>query len=141
VARNKTDNNGFTLIEIMVAMAIVALGITVVLEVFAGSLRLAGKSQDYSRAAFYGRQLLEEVSLQPEISEGSEQGIFEGNFTWRYDIKPHEVMLEESDVQREDFSLQTYDITVTVFWKSGKKQKQLTMETRKAVVRLAEDES
>ena len=61
-------------------MAIVAIGITVVIEVFAGGLRLAGKSQEYSRAAFYGRQLLEEVCLQQEITEGSEQGVLKGIF-------------------------------------------------------------
>ena len=122
----------------MVAMAIVAIGITVVIEVFAGGLRLAGKSQDYSRAAFYGRQLLEEVCLQQEIAEGSEQGVFEGGFTWRYDIRPHEELLEEGDDKR-DFALKTYDISVTVFWAGGNKEKKLTMETRKAVVVLKEE--
>ena len=133
MARKKTLNSGFTLIEIMVAMAIVAIGITVVIEVFAGGLRLAGKSQEYSRAAFYGRQLLEEVCLKQEIAEGSEQGVFEGDFTWQYDIRPHEVLLEEGDEKR-NFSLKTYTIAVTVFWAGGSKQKKLTLETRKAVV-------
>ena len=122
----------------MVAMAIVGIGIAVVMEVFSGGLRLAGKSQDYSRAAFYGRQLLEEVCLQQEIAEGSEQGVFEGNYTWRYDIRPHEELLEEGDEAR-DFSLKTYDISVTVFWAGGNKDKKLTMETRKAVVVLKEE--
>ena len=65
---------GFTLIEIMVTMAILGIALTVIIELFSGGLRLAKKSEDYSRAVFYGRQLLEEICLQEEIFEKEEEG-------------------------------------------------------------------
>ncbi len=123
--------------EVLVAMAIVAVAITVVIEVFSSSLRLAGKSQDYSRAAFYGRQLLEEVCLKKDIAEGAEEGVFEGDFSWRYEITPHEVLLDQGEA-KTDFVLKTYNISVTVFWPDGESQKTLTLVTRKMVIETEE---
>ena len=125
---------GFTLIEVMVAMAIVALAVTVIIELFSSGLRLAGMSQEYSRAVFYGRQLLEEICLKKDIAEGSDQGVFEGDFTWRYEIKPHEVLIEEDETDT-GFALTIYRITVTVLWLNGAKQKELSFETLKTVVK------
>ncbi len=126
--------------EIMVAMAILAIAITVLIEVFSGALRLAGKSQEYSRAVFYGRQLIEELSLRENIAEQSEEGVFEGDYTWRYEIALNDILIGEDDENvNADFTLMVYTISVTVLWPSGAAQKKLTFETLKTVVEPKED--
>lgn len=125
--------------EVMVAMAVVAIAITVLIELFAGSLRLAGKSQEYSRAVFYGRQLLEEICLREDIAERSEEGVFEGDFTWRYEITPDTVLVEEEDLQ-SNFAVIVYNIRVTVLWPSGATKKSLTFETLKTVIETEESD-
>ena len=137
-----SSSKGFTLIEIMVTLAILGIALTVIIELFSGGLRLARKSEDYSRAVFYGRQLLEEICLQKEISEREEVGEFEGGYTWKYEIKPHSVLIEKEEEKKgkkeRNFSLKIFSVQVTVFWPSGDKEKSLNFETLKTVVETEE---
>ena len=132
----KPIEKGFTLIEIMVAMAVLAIALTVIFELFSGGLRLAGKSENYSRAIFYGRQLLEEICLQKDLSENEEEGEFAGGYTWRYEIKPLSVLIEQNG--DNNFSLKIFDVKVSVFWPSGENKKTINFETFKTVVEKEE---
>jgi prepilin-type N-terminal cleavage/methylation domain-containing protein len=63
-------NRGFTLIEIVVAMAILGIGLVVIIELFSGGLRLGRASEEYSKAAGYARMKLEEVMVSQLTGEG-----------------------------------------------------------------------
>ena len=73
---------GFTLLEVVVAMAILGAGIAALLALFAGSLRLAGGARDTSAAAVYASQRLEEALLAPNPEEGEETGPFGEKYRW-----------------------------------------------------------
>lgn len=125
-------DRGFTLIEIMVSMAILGIALTVVMELFSGGLRLGRKSEEYSRAVFYGRQLLEELCLKKEFPNPKEEGIFEEEYRWQYEIEP--VFLVDEN-KEEKFPLRVFKIKVFVFWFTGDKQKSLVFETIKSVAK------
>jgi len=127
---------GFTLIEVMVTLAILGIALTVIIELFSAGLRLARKSEDYSRAVFYGRQLLEELCLQDEISEKEEAGEFEGGYTWKYQMKPVSVLIDEDD--DKNFSVKIYTVKVVVSWPSGGIEKNIDFETLKTVIETEE---
>ncbi len=127
---------GFTLIEVMVTLAILGIALTVIIELFSAGLRLARKSEDYSRAVFYGRQLIEELCLQDEISEKEEAGEFEGGYTWKYQMKPVSVLIDEDDDR--DFSVKVYTVKVVVSWPSGGIEKNIDFETLKTVIETEE---
>jgi len=120
----------------MVTLAILGIALTAIIELFSGGLRLARKSEDYSRAVFYGRQLLEELCLQKEISEKEEAGEFEGGFTWKYQMKPVSVVIDEED--KRNFSVTIYNVKVIVSWKSGEIEKNIDFETLKTVIKTEE---
>ena len=123
--------------EIMVAMAILGIALTVIMELFSGGLRLGKKSQEYSRAIFYGRQLLEELCLKKEFSRSAEQGVFSGtDYRWRYEVTP--IFLVDKD-KEEKFSLNIFKIKVMVFWTTGGKEKNLAFETIKTVAKPEEE--
>jgi|WetSurMetagenome_2_1015567.scaffolds.fasta_scaffold07411_2 general secretion pathway protein I len=133
----KPADKGFTLMEIMVAVAILGIALTVIMELFAGGLRLGKKSQEYSRAVFYGRQLLEELCLKKEFPGLVEEGIFTGSeYRWRYEVAP--VFLVDNDKEKK-FPLNIFKITVFVFWLSGDKEKNLVFETIKTVAKPEEN--
>lgn len=73
---------GFTLLEVVIAMAILGAGIAALLALFAGSLRLAGGARDTSAAAVYASQRLEEALLAPSPEEGEETGPFGEKYRW-----------------------------------------------------------
>jgi len=73
---------GFTLLEVVIAMAILGAGIAALLALFAGSLRLAGGARDTAAAAVYASQRLEEALLAPNVEEGEETGPFGAKYRW-----------------------------------------------------------
>ncbi len=75
-------NKGFTLLEVVIAMAMLGAGIAALLALFSGSLRLAGGSRDMSAAAVYASQRLEEALLSPDPAEGEEKGPFGEKYRW-----------------------------------------------------------
>ena len=73
---------GFTLLEVVVAIAMLGVGMAALLALFSGSLRLAGGSRDTSAAAVYASQRLEEALLAPAPAEGEEKGPFGEKYRW-----------------------------------------------------------
>jgi len=79
----RRGERGFTLLEVIVAMTLLAAGIVAISRLFTGSLRLSGGARDASAAAIYARQRMEEALLAPNPVEGAEQGAFGEGYRWR----------------------------------------------------------
>jgi general secretion pathway protein I len=80
-------HRGFTLIEVVVAMALLAVGLTVIIELFSGGLRLGRTSMEYTKAVNYGRMKMEEIVVKQTMEEGSEEGKFDETFRWQIETK------------------------------------------------------
>ncbi len=89
---------GFTLLEVVVAMAIVGLGIVTLLELFSSGLRLGTKSSERTEAILYGRQVMDEALIRRGVARGRDDGSFENRYRWvlRTDPVREESMLELS---------------------------------------------
>jgi general secretion pathway protein I len=84
--RHGKGNRGFTLLEVVVALAIVGLGVVTVLEVFSLGLRLAAKSSEISQARLYGQTVMDELIVYGGPQSGREEGSFSGH-RWRLEVK------------------------------------------------------
>jgi general secretion pathway protein I len=133
-----TYRTGFTLIEVVVAIAILSVGLTVIIELFAGGLRLARVSEEYTKAVNYGRIKMEEIAVKPKMEEGSEEGKFDETFRWQVGVKKVDVLPIE---KKPDFEVpvELFQIQVKVTWKSGSKERSTSVETYKTI-RVEEDE-
>jgi len=76
--------SGFTLLEVMVALAVIATAFTALLGLHVRNLRLAAREQAYTQALLLARSLITEVELggYPEIGIG--EGDFEESHPGRY---------------------------------------------------------
>lgn len=79
--------SGFTLLEVVVAMAIVGLGVVTLLEIFSLGLRLGAKSSVETESMAYGRQVMDEVLSRVAIDQGATQGIFHDRGRWQLRIQ------------------------------------------------------
>jgi general secretion pathway protein I len=129
---------GFTLIEVVVALAILSVGLTVIIELFAGGLRLARVSEEYTKAVNYGRIKLEEIAVKQKIQEGSEEGRFDSTFRWQTGVKKVDVLPIEKKPDLE-VPVELFQIQVKVIWQSGSKERSTSVETYK-MIRVEEDE-
>jgi general secretion pathway protein I len=123
---------GFTLIEVVVALAILGIGLTVIIELFAGGLRSAKVSKEYSTALNYGRSKMEEVMIQSTLKEGTEEGEFDDTFHWQLGVEKVDILPVEMD---KDFKppVELFQVTLTVNWKSGSKTRATVVKSYKAL--------
>ncbi len=76
----RMSDRGFTLIEVVVALAILGVGLIVIIELFSGGLRLGRTSGEYTQAIGYARLKMEDLALARQVTEGIEEGEFDKNF-------------------------------------------------------------
>lgn len=94
----------------MVALAILGVAIVAVFQLFSISLRSTRKAEDYTKALFYARSLLDEAYSLHDLSRDPGKGSIE--FTDGFEGARSVVMKASS----EDERVKLYEITVTVTW-------------------------
>ena len=107
----RRKDRGFTLLEVIVAMALFAAGIVAISRLFTGSLRLSGGARDASAAAIYARQRMEEALLAPDPAEGVEQGAFGDGYRWK--------LTTSFEPPKEETPYDEIRYRVTVTWNDG----------------------
>lgn len=73
---------GFTLLEVMVALAVLGIGVGVVFQGFGQGLRLRGDSAEKVRMALVSESVLGGLPARPAAPEAPEEGEEDG-FRWR----------------------------------------------------------
>lgn len=129
---------GFTLIEVVVGLAILGVGLMVIIELFAGGLRLGRVSEEYTKAVNYSRMKLEELALKPPAEEGVEEGEFNETYRWKIETKRIDLLPFERDT---DFKppVEFFHVKIDVIWKSGLKERSVGLESYRTI-RLKSDE-
>ena len=128
---------GFTLIEVVVAMAILSIGLVVIIELFGGGLRLGRVSEEYTKAAGYARIKIEEISLDKSLAEGVYQGEFDSNYRWQVEVKRVDLIPPGKDITYRP-SVALYRVRIDVLWRSGLKDRVASIESYRL---LKEEES
>jgi len=132
------ERKGFTLIEVVVGLAILGVGLMVIIELFAGGLRLGRVSEEYTKAVNYSRMKLEELALKPPAEEGVEEGEFNETYRWKIETKRIDLLPFERDT---DFKppVELFHVKVDVIWKSGLKERSVGLESYRTI-KLKSDE-
>ncbi len=123
--RTKT---GFTLIEVMISIALLGVGLMMIIELFSGGLRLGRVSQEYTQATQYARAKMEELNLKPPVEEGVEEGEFDPTYRWKIETEKVILLPEAID---PDFKppANLIHVKLRVFWKSGLKERSIQIES------------
>jgi general secretion pathway protein I len=135
----QNKKQGFTLIEVIVALAILGIGLTVIIELFSGGLRLAKVSEEYSKGVNYARSKMEEVMIQPVLEEGTEEGEFDDTYRWAVGIEKVELLPVPADIDLKP-PVELFLIKINVQWKSGSKTRSTSVESYKTL-KIEEDET
>ena len=123
---------GFTIVEVVIALAILGMGLTVIMELFSGGLRLGKTSGEYIKAVNYGRLKLEEIGLKPILEEEMEEGKFDDLFRWQVVTKRVNLLPDE---QAKDLKppVELFHMDIQIIWKSGHKEKSIRVESYQTV--------
>lgn len=125
---------GFTLLEVMIAASVMAVGIVGALELFSGSMKLAGDADRQSKATVLARALVDE-ELWRDVLENNQRSGDEAGFRWSVATYPVERELVGEDEQNQpelhDVSgeLGLWLIEAEVSWETPSGEKSLRLET------------
>jgi len=107
------ETSGFTLLEVMVAMAIIAIALTAVLGSQSQSLSLASEAKFSTTAAFLAQGKMAEIEAEKPEDLTSDSGDFGEDFPgYRWDKTVNDVTLDEP----EGVSDHLKQIDLTVSW-------------------------
>ncbi len=82
--------NGYILVETAVALVILAIGAFAVQRTIQEAIRTRGQAPDFTQARFLLDQLMADVTLQPQLTEGRRDGRYPApheRFAWSYVIE------------------------------------------------------
>lgn len=134
-AGTRWNQQGFTLLEVLVAVMILALTLTALLQQFSLAQRAGVVSWDNTRAVLHAREKLEELKSRHELTEGTESGDFDDGYTWQTTVSPYEYSWAEDDEVFESLRYETVRLDVSVSWRSGERPKQVELTTLHTVLK------
>jgi general secretion pathway protein I len=121
---------GFTLLEVLVALAIMGIALTLILQLFSANLHALAVSGDVSAAAAKANTRLRELLAESSLAEGAWSERKEPGYPM--DIAVTEILRERTD----HLAVKLMDVLLTVRWTTGRKEKKLTLETMKMVLKV-----
>ena len=101
-------SRGFSLLEVMVALAILGIALVAIFQLFSINLRSTQKAEDYSKAIFYARSMMDEAYSFIDPADASDSKEYED----KYEVTRSVSLKSES----EDGKTKLYEITVAVAW-------------------------
>ena len=124
---NKTNNDGFSLLEVIVALAIMAMGFVTVLQLFSGSIRSVSLSEQYLKGTTLAHSKLGELEVN-NYSVTEFEGIFpdEKNYRWQLQVSPH-----TSPLNSKENNIQLSKVTLNVLWEDAGKARDIELSTLK----------
>lgn len=149
----KRRNQGFSLLEVLVAFAILGISIGVIFQIFSTGLRAAKLSEEYTHATVLAESKLAGIGVATPYEEGVEEGTFNDKYSWRATILPYEEpegaavvpygAVEGEVKPEEEFEaivnapVSPYLVSVEVFWKEADKERSVVLKTLRLGPKIA----
>lgn len=119
---------GFSLVEVLVAFAVLALVLGAALSVFTSGLRVVSVGGETSRALAMAESLLAESGLESPLVERREQGVLNDDYHWVRQVSPAP-WWSPQDTQHT--GLAAFEVHVTVSWSEAGRQRQVALRTQR----------
>ena len=132
MASSKSPNNrqrGFTLLETLVALSVLAISLGVIYQIFGTSLRNMQYAKEYSYAQMFAESKISELGKGIPVAEGKYKGEIDDKYVWEINIAP-ELSLSDS----EHNIIHAYKVLFNIKWDSYGKHRSIKVLTYKLAV-------
>ena len=123
-------NRGFTLLEILVALVLLATAVSVILQLFSANLCTLAVSEEYVNAAAIADTKMKEILEKEDLEPGIQSETIEE--TYRADI----TITEQLQERTEQVPFRLLEVTLTLRWVVGGRERSFSLQTLKAVAKL-----
>lgn len=118
------QQSGFTLLETLVALSVLAISLGVIYQIFGTSLRNMQYTKEYSYAQMVAESKLSELGKGIPVSSGNFEGNVDNKYSWKMSIEPLGPLANAN----EDV-VGKYQIRFVVNWDSNGKVRSLSLLT------------
>ncbi|NBC49507.1 MAG: prepilin-type N-terminal cleavage/methylation domain-containing protein [Gammaproteobacteria bacterium] len=123
--QGRTGQRGFSLLEVLVAFAILALSLGVLLQIFSRALNTTALNETYSRAVALAEAKLEGVGVSIPLEEGVYSGDPEDGMDWVISIAPYQPGGWLGDAA----AFASYQVSAVASWPSASGTRRVTLRT------------
>jgi general secretion pathway protein I len=125
----RRGQDGFTLLEIIVAFALIATAVLLAVQLFSANLRAIATSESHMRAAAYAGAVMREITTDEDFPNNASTSGF-------VDIYRFETSAVKVDEERNStINADLYRIDVTLSWREGNRDKTISLSSLKLVER------
>lgn len=127
--RAGASQRGYSLIEVIVAFALLALALTLLLGTLSGASRQVRWSGDAGRAALHAQSLLDTVGVGAPLQPGQRSGEFDGGrYRWTLRVSPWSdpAVAGAPDAPAAQ---RLYELALTVQWDGGGPRERLQLRS------------
>ncbi len=128
----RRNQNGFTLLEILVAFTLLAMTFATIMEIIAGSAKNTVKASQSTKIAILAQSKMDELGLFEVLEEGSSSGDFDDNTSWSLEIMPYDAPYE-GEINQEFSSIELMEVTLIISSEIGNKQYNHEFYTLRAI--------
>ena len=122
-----TRGNGFSLLEVLVALALLSIALVVILQLFSANLAGLSASDSYAKAVLKAESKMREVLDDEDIAEKSSSETTDDGY--RIDTA-----ITDAETQRtENLPVRLLEINLTIRWANGLKERVFTLKAMKTV--------
>jgi general secretion pathway protein I len=121
---------GFTLLEILVSLAILSVSLATLLGIFSLSLSRARQNEDEMGARTLAQALVAQADAVVNPQLGTRGGQAGGGYTWRLELTPYE---PGSGIQTSGTALAS--VTASVSWQESAGTRSLTLHSLRTIPR------
>ncbi len=134
MARLGSRSKGFTLLELLAAFVIFAIGFGVMMDMTASSLRNARVGAEMTEAALWAQSKLDIAGIDAPIKAGSDSGEFDRKYSWEMNVTEWEPPTDAAPLALAGVApVELFKIELIVRWGQGERERRARFVTLRAV--------
>jgi len=116
------NEKGFTLLEIIVSMTILATSVLTLVQLFSGAMNQAAQADRYLNGVYLAQQKFSQLEMDGFNTDDNE-GTFEDEiYRWQLEILPY-----ESPLNSEDARIELQKVSLRVYWEDKNQEKEVQL--------------
>ena len=114
IPKQVNKQQGFSLLEILIAFSILALSLGILLKIFAAGVNTAVVAEDYTAAVQIAESLMAKTGVETPLQANQASGVENEKYHWLVEVSPFEFNPENVDPTALTAVL--FKVKVTVSW-------------------------
>ena len=116
------NEKGFTLLEIIVSMTILATSVLTLVQLFSGAMNQAAQADRYLNGVYLAQQKFSQLEMDGFNTDDNE-GTFEDEiYRWQLEILPY-----ESPLNSEDARIELQKVSLRVYWEDKNQEREVQL--------------